>query len=106
MQREGWVSGTCDVYSVCSAFNSLHACPKPLTHFLFLLLFSSSPLLSLCMCVQGDNEWEGNYGYISYFLVLLFWEVIPTFLIVLFFRVKLPCSCYCRRSVSVHTCMH
>ena len=58
--------------------------------------------MCMCVCVQGDNEWKGNYGYISYFLVLLFWEVLPTSLIVIFFRVKLPCSCPCKRSVSVH----
>lgn len=62
-----------------------------------------SSLLFLFLCVQGDNEWKSNYGYISYFLVLLFWEVIPTYLIVIFFRLKLPCSCRCRRNVSVHT---
>lgn len=38
-------------------------------------------------------------GYIAYFAVLMVWEVIPTYIIVFFFRVRLP-------SHSVSVCMH
>jgi hypothetical protein len=43
----------------------------------------------------ADNEWATENGYISYFIVLLIWEVLPTYLVVLFFRVKLDCSVKC-----------
>lgn len=44
---------------------------------------------------QADNEFgsdhQGNkYGYVTYFIVLVVWEVIPTYLIVIFFRVRMP----------------
>ena len=91
------------MWSVCSACY-LPAHVTSLSLFLLLLppLCSVCMYMCICVCIQGDNEWKGNYGYISYFLVLLFWEVLPTYLVVIFFRVKLPCSCSCRcRSVSV-----
>lgn len=42
--------------------------------------------------VQGDFEFESDnhYGYIAYLAVLVIWEVIPTYLIVIFFRVRIP----------------
>lgn len=39
---------------------------------------------------QADNEFKGHYGYIVYFTVQVIWEVIPTYLIVFFFRVRVP----------------
>lgn len=57
----------------------------------------------LCMIdfAQGDFEFEdpnNHYGYIAYLAVLVIWEVIPTYLIVIFFRIKMP-------SASVVSCM-
>ena len=61
------------------------------------VLISTSEVLSrdvpLYLSVQGDFEFEdGNnhYGYIAYLAVLVIWEVIPTYLIVVFFRVRMP----------------
>ncbi len=48
---------------------------------------SSSPPLA-----QADNEFRTHYGYIVYFVVQVIWEVIPTYLIVFFFRVTFPSS--------------
>jgi len=45
---------------------------------------------------QADNEFyssqgnKRNYGYVTYFTVLLVWEIIPTYLIVIFFRIRKP----------------
>lgn len=47
------------------------------------------------LLVQGDFEFEdtnNHYGYIAYLAVLVIWEVIPTYLIVIFFRVRMPSS--------------
>ena len=51
---------------------------------------------------QGDFEFghdNDHYGYIAYLAVLVIWEVIPTYLIVIFFRVRMPSasavSCEC-----------
>lgn len=61
------------------------------------VLISTSEVLNrdvpLYLSVQGDFEFEdGNnhYGYIAYLAVLVIWEVIPTYLIVIFFRVRMP----------------
>ncbi len=43
--------------------------------------------------LQGDyggGMHTQHYGYITYFAVLLIWEVMPTYIIVFFFRVRLP----------------
>ena len=45
--------------------------------------------------LQADNEFQSDngfnhYGYLVYFGVLVVWEVIPTYLIVVFFRVRMP----------------
>lgn len=37
---------------------------------------------------QADYEFNTKYGYITYLIALIFWEVIPTYLVVIFFRVK------------------
>lgn len=37
---------------------------------------------------QADYEWNSKYGYVSYLIALICWEVIPTYLVVIFFRVK------------------
>ena len=39
---------------------------------------------------QKPNGQENKYGYIAYFVVLVVWEVLPTYLVVLFFRVRIP----------------
>ncbi len=44
---------------------------------------------------QADNEFftskgENKYGYVAYFAVLVIWEIIPTYMIVIFFRVRMP----------------
>lgn len=49
-------------------------------------LFSPPPPL------QADNEFSTHYNYIVYFVVQVIWEVIPTYLIVFFFRVTFPSS--------------
>ena len=54
---------------------------------------------------QADNEFytstgkHNKYGYVAYFAVLVIWEIIPTYMIVVFFRVRLPS----KSSVSWHT---
>lgn len=59
------------------------------------------------MHAQADNEFreadgESNrYGYVAYFAVLVIWEIIPTYMVVVFFRVKIPS----RSSVSWHHCL-
>lgn len=83
----------------------------PLISCLLILLFTSRDIYSLVGAISGaDNfnsaSWifvtdEGDYGfmkdinsrkdgYIAYFAVLMVWEVIPTYIIVFFFRVRLP----------------
>lgn len=54
-------------------------------------------LVMLCfMFSQGDFEFlssdgsANKYGYIVFFTVMMIWEVIPTFIIVFFFRVRFP----------------
>ena len=42
---------------------------------------------------EGDNftvRAARNYGYVSFGVVLFFWEFLPTFFVVVFFRVKRP----------------
>lgn len=41
---------------------------------------------------QADYEFKRKYGYIAYLSILFLWEVIPTYLIVIFFRVTFPFS--------------
>jgi hypothetical protein len=45
---------------------------------------------------MADYEFKRKYGYIVYLSILFFWEVIPTYLIVIFFRVTFPFSAYRR----------
>lgn len=51
--------------------------------------------------LQADYEFKGRYGYVVYLTILFFWEVIPTYLIVIFFRVSFPYSFY-RTLAQVH----
>eukprot|EP00731_Ephydatia_muelleri_P027674 Em0019g547a len=37
-----------------------------------------------------DHLFGNEYGYIAYLVELLLWEVVPTYLIVVYFRVKIP----------------
>jgi len=51
--------------------------------------------------LQGDNQFgdSNKYGYIAYFSILIVWEVMPTYIIIFFFRVRLPSYSY-RSTVS------
>ena len=48
--------------------------------------------------MQGEAQEKGhltvegakNYGYLSFGVVLFVWEFLPTFFVVVFFRVKRP----------------
>lgn len=48
--------------------------------------------------MQGEAQAQGqltskgakNYGYVSFGVVLFVWEFLPTFFVVVFFRVKPP----------------
>ena len=54
-------------------------------------------------CLQADFEFQSHYGYIAYLVVMLVWEVLPTYLIVLFFRVRIPSQSNVRPTVCVFT---
>ncbi|CAI8018833.1 Integral membrane protein GPR137B [Geodia barretti] len=45
---------------------------------------------------MADYEFKRKYGYVSYLSILFLWEVIPTYAIVIFFRVAFPFST-CRK---------
>ena len=60
-----------------------------------LLILKQKPGCVVLLCVfplQADNEFKSHFGYIDYFVVQVVWEVIPTYLIVFFFRVTFPSS--------------
>lgn len=52
--------------------------------------------------LQGDFEFskDNKYGYIFFLIVLMIWEIVPTYIIVYFFRVRIPYHT-CRRTVSL-----
>jgi len=85
----------------------VHKCIPLLFSILLILLFTSRATYDLVVTLvvntgyqygmilttdMADYEFNAHYGYIVYLLVLFVWEVIPTYLIVFFFRVRLPSS--------------
>lgn len=87
-------------------------CIPPLISCLLIILFASRDIYSLVAAISGTNNFnlsgywvfvtdEGDfgfmadvkrakYGYIAYLVVLMVWEVLPTYIIISFFRVRLP----------------
>uniref|UniRef100_A0A671QQ35 Integral membrane protein GPR137B-like n=1 Tax=Sinocyclocheilus anshuiensis TaxID=1608454 RepID=A0A671QQ35_9TELE len=46
--------------------------------------------LALCLCLQADAEKINVEAYVVFGIILFFWELLPTSLVVLFFRVQRP----------------
>lgn len=54
---------------------------------------------------EGDFEFskDNKYGYIFFLIVLMIWEIVPTYIIVYFFRVRIPYHT-CRRTLKLKPC--
>lgn len=45
----------------------------------------------MCVCVQADLQSElGDRGYMAFGAILFIWELLPTSLLILIFRVRRP----------------